>query len=69
MDKSGTANMDDLINNEVDFNADQKPKFRASLSMSSIKIIPQDDIARVKDKLNEELEFALEEAIKAHKNI
>ena len=37
--------------------------------MSSIRILPEEDIARVRAQLIEDTEFAYEEAIRAHKNI
>ena len=38
-------------------------------SLSSLKILPEQDISRVRNKFLEDIEFVYEEAIARHKNI
>ena len=63
-----TPSMEDLIrqNQQEMPVTDQFRRSRTSISISSIRVLPDEDITRVKEKLLEEIDFAFDEAIRAH---
>ena len=61
--------MEDLIKNAAE--ADPAPeggfrRSRSSISISSIRILTEEEVNKVKAKFEEETEFAYEEALRAH---
>lgn len=68
-DLNKTPTMEDLINLDDRTEPDAAMRFRrttTSISISSIRILTEDEIGRVKTKFFEEIETAYAEAIRAH---
>jgi len=68
--------MEDLIKNPEQANDDDGAegfegfrRSRSSLAISSIRILTDEEVSRVKQKFDEETDFAYDEALRAHKNI
>jgi len=65
--------MEDLIKKTTDDLPDkEEPGFRrsrSSIAISSIRILTEEEVNKVKAKFDEETEFAYDEALRAHKNI
>ena len=63
-----TPTMEDLIKQTADTmpQTDQFRRSKKTISISSIRVLPEEDITRVREKLLEEIDFAFEEAVRAH---
>lgn len=77
-DSQKTFSIEDLANNPdlakeegQGSNADGMGfrRSRSSIAISSIRILTDEEVSRVKQKFDEETEFAYDEALRAHKNI